>query len=224
MYNPHNITKEFEKALCEYAGSKYAVTTNSCTMAILLAVKWCIDARWAAISAFQQKQRENGESVDGYWLDPMEITIPKKTYVSVPMSIIHAGGRPKFRDEDWVGEYQLIPYPIFDSARWFTSGMYRSNEFQCVSFHASKILGDTQGGAILHDNDEADVWFRKARFDGRTEGVPPKDDNFDMIGWHCYMSPDVAARLLWKLSVLPKHNPPLPNDDYPDLSKYEVFK
>jgi hypothetical protein len=38
------------------------------------------------------------------------------------------------------------------------------------------------------------------------------------------MSPDVAARLLLKLSVLPRHNDPLPNDNYPDLSKMEIFK
>src|SRR3546814_2057911 len=29
-----------------------------------------------------------------------EVQIPKRTYVSVPMSIIHAGGRPTFRDEE----------------------------------------------------------------------------------------------------------------------------
>ena len=144
--------------------------------------------------------------------------------MSVPQSIIHAGGSPVFRDEDWLGEYRLKPTTVWDSARKFTSGMYMPDRFQCVSFHASKILGDTQGGAILHDNPEADAWFRRARFDGRTEGVAPKDDTFDMVGWHCYMSPDVAARLLLKLSVLPKHNAPLPNDEYPDLSTIEAFK
>ena len=153
-----------------------------------------------------------------------EVNIPKHTYVSVPMSIINAGVKVNFRDEEWVGEYELQPYNIWDCARKFTSNMFKPGRFQCVSFHASKILGDTQGGAILHDDPEADKWFRKARFDGRTEGVAPKDDHFDTIGYHCYMSPDVAARLLLKLSVLPKHNPPLPNDDYPDLSTFEVFK
>jgi hypothetical protein len=34
----------------------------------------------------------------------------------------------------------------------------------------------------------------------------------------------VAARLLLKLSVLPRHNEPLPNDPYPDLSKVEAFR
>lgn len=102
--------------------------------------------------------------------------------------------------------------------------MYSSSGFVCVSFQASKILGIEQGGAILHSNPEADVWFRRARFDGRTEGVAPKDDRFDMVGYHCYLSPSVAAQGLLKLYSLPKHNEDLPNDDYPDLSEIEIFQ
>jgi hypothetical protein len=119
--------------------------------------------------------------------------------------------------------YQLSPLPVFDSARWFSGGMYYPGQMQCVSFHATKILGDTQGGAILLDDEHAYQYLKCMRFDGRTEGVPPSEDTFTEIGYHCYMSPDVAARLLHKLSVLPKHNKPLPNDDYPDLSTFEVF-
>lgn len=214
MYNPHGVTKEFEAALCEYAGAKYAVAVNSCTMALLLAARWCL------IQPRSYELRVNTV----YGNRPF-IQIPHRTYVSVPQAIIHAGGMPAFwGDYEWQGAYQLSPLPVWDSARRFTSEMYVPGQFQCVSFHSSKILGDTQGGAILHDNDEADAWFRRARFDGRTEGVAPKDDHFDMIGWHCYMSPDVAARLLWKLQTLPLHNADLPNDDYPDLSTFEVFK
>lgn len=200
--NPHQATKDFEAALCAYTGAKYAVTTNSCTMALLLAMGW--------------------ERYRGDWTGVVEL--PSRTYISVPQSAIHAGFKPVFIDKSWTGAYKLHPLPIWDCARMFTSAMYKLGQFQCVSFHSSKILGDTQGGAILHDNDEADAWLRRARFDGRTEGVAPKDDTFNQIGHHCYMSPDVATRLLWKLSVLPKHNDPLPNDDYPDLSQMDIFK
>ena len=228
--DPYKVVRDFEAALCEYTGAKYAVTTTSCTMALLLAVKWFLYGRYGR---------------DGVILRPgglgdelPYIEIPKHTYISVPMSIIHAGGWPVFRDDDWQGAYQLKPLPVWDCARMFTSGMFNNitaseialresgtfNKMQCVSFHASKILGDTQGGSILHDNDEADAWLRRARFDGRTEGIAPKDDRFTQIGFHCYLSPDVAARLLLKLSVLPAYNDDLPNDEYPDLSKMEIFQ
>ena len=236
MTSPHQVTRDFEAALCEYTGAPYAVAVNSCTMALTLAVAW------------HHRRFKPFLSPSG-WIPRrrLAIEIPKRTYVSVPMAIHHGGGAAVFRDEDWIGRYQLKPLPVWDSARHFTSGMYRSEsievegdalgaawettriidmsqQFVCVSFHASKTLGLEQGGAILHDNAEADTWFRRMRFDGRTEGVAPKDDNFTEIGWHCYMNPSTAAQGLLKLHSLPKHNAPLPNDPYPDLSQFEVFK
>jgi len=202
MVNPHQVTRAFEAALCEYTGARYAVTTTSCTQAILMAL-----ACWRRCRA-------------GYGV----AHLPKLTYVGVPAAVRNSGFLVEFWDEDWQGEYQIEPTNIWDSARRFTNEMYRPGMMQCVSFHASKILGDTQGGAILHDEPEADTWLRRARFDGRTEGADPKTDQVQWPSWHAYMSPDVAARLLWKLSVLPKHNADLPRSDYPDLSLMECFK
>jgi dTDP-4-amino-4,6-dideoxygalactose transaminase len=214
--NPHQVTKDFESALCKYTGAPYAVAVNSCTMALLLATAWHIN------------RPEGGLSIHGQVCP--EIEIPKRTYVSVPMSIIHAGGRPTFRDEDWKGCYRLKPLPVWDSARWFTEHMYTggfppgTEAMVCVSFHASKTLGLEQGGAILHNSHKADAWLRRARFDGRTEGVAPAADDFRQIGWHCYMNPSTAAQGILRLHSLPRHNAPLPNDDYPDLSTLEIFK
>jgi dTDP-4-amino-4,6-dideoxygalactose transaminase len=95
---------------------------------------------------------------------------------------------------------------------------------QCVSFHATKILADSQGGAVLLDNAEAAAWLRRYFFDGRTYGADPKTDQALYPSMHAYMSPDVAARLLWKLQGLPRHNPDLPRSDYPDLSTMEAFR
>mgnify|MGYP001560582433 CR=1 FL=1 len=204
MHSPFDVVRNFEEAVAEYTGAPYVVAVNSCTMALLLACKWYKDALYTKKS----------------------ISIPKRTYVSVPMSIKHAGFDVEFRDGEWLGSYQLSPLPVWDSARYFTQGMYHlfSLGMVCVSFHATKILGDTQGGAILLSDPTAYEWLKRMRFDGRTEGVAPIYDSFTEIGYHCYMSPDVAARLLHKLSVLPKYNAPLPNDNYPDLSLIEVFK
>jgi dTDP-4-amino-4,6-dideoxygalactose transaminase len=206
MPNPFKIIDDLEQAICDYTGAPYAVTVNSCTMAILLAVKWHIDHGYAGLAHRPQ------------------VSCPKRTYVSVPMSIIHAGAKVVFRDQDWSGLYKLDPLPVYDSARYFSSGMYILGSMMCVSFHATKVLADTQGGAILLNNPDAYEWLKRMRFDGRTQGVAPINDNFREIGYHCYMSPDVAARLLHKLSVLPYKNRPLDNDNYPDLSTFEVFK
>jgi len=195
----HDITREFEKALAEYTGVRYVVTTTSCTQAILMVAAW---------------------------FGPASITVemPALSYVGVPAALQNAGYGVEFRDDDWQGEYCIEPLPVWDSARRFTSGMYRPGMMQCVSFHATKILADSQGGAILHDDPFADRWLRRARFDGRTEGVDPKHDQVTYPSWHAYMSPDVAARLLWKLQGLPKHNADLPRSDYPDLSQMKAFQ
>ena len=200
--NPYKVVQDFEASIGEYTGAPYVVAVNSCTMALFLCLK-ALSSRFGKVGT---------------------VEIPRRTYVSVPMSILHAGGRVSFRNDEWRGSYRLSPYPIYDSARRFTRGMYVRGNFIRVSFHASKILGIEQGGAILHDDVEADKWLRKARFDGRTEGVAPKDDTFDMLGWHCYMNPSTAAQGLLKIYSLPYDNSDLPNDDYPDLSTMEIFK
>lgn len=228
--NPHNVVRDFEKEVARYTGAPYCVAVNSCSAALMLAVAYYVQReRWLAMEADRL----------AYWERP-EVEIPNRTYLSIPMSIIHAGGRPRFRDEKWLGAYQLKPLPVWDCARWFTSGLYRGHmtavndygaierncagQMLCTSHHWSKTLGIQQGGCILHDNLEADAWLRRARFDGRTDGVAPKDDRITQVGWHVYLSPSVAADGLIRLHHLPKHNEPLPNDDYPDLSKLAIFR
>lgn len=220
--NPYQVVEDFEQALCDYTGARYAVTVTSCTMALLLALK-----HWSGIhSRFCAGEPDPEECMVEMGSEPT-IIIPSRTYISVPMSIKHAGLNVGFVDKVWLGEYELEPYPIWDSARLFTSGMCDGmieEGMKCVSFHWTKTLAIGQGGAILTNDELADEWLRKMRFDGRTAGVAPKDDDFDMIGHHCYMSPRDAADGLSRLAVLPKTNAPLPNDDYPDLSKMEIFK
>lgn len=204
LINPYQVTRDFEAALCEYTGARYAVAVNSCTAALQLSVRWC-------------DRHDNPRPMTG-------ITIPRHTYVSVPQAIIRAGCWVAWSENSWKGEYQLYPFPVWDCARRFTSGMYRMGEFQCVSFSASKILGMEQGGAILHDNELADPWFRRMRFDGRTEGVDPRDDIFEEVGEHCIMLPSVAAQGLLRLHHLPLVNEDLGDYPYPDLSRHKAFK
>lgn len=212
--NPHQVTADFERAVAQYTGAPFCVAVNSCTSALLLACHWHL----------QSDPREDRD-----WDHRHAVSIPKRTYVGVPCSIIHAGGRPTFRDEDWRGYYQLQPFPLWDSARWFTSDLYRLVSFEgngmvCVSFHASKNLGLEQGGAILLDDADADRWLRRMRFDGRIAGIAPADQVFSEVGFHCYMNPSTAAQGLLRLHSFARDQPKLPNDPYPDLSQMEIFK
>lgn len=210
--NPFDVVRTFEAALGRYVGAPYVVTTASCTTALLLACEWALNQ---AETTWRRKP----------FVPPVDI--PAQTYVGVAMSVLHAGGTVTFRDEFWEpqGFYQLKPLPVWDYARLLTSGMYVPGQLQCVSFHPAKHLGLANGGgAILLDDPEADAWLRKARFDGRTEGVAPADDTFDVLGYHAYMSPATAAEGLTRLALLPKHNDPLPWDAYRDLSTIPLFR
>lgn len=193
--NPYQIVKDFEQVVADYAGAPFAVAADSCTNAILLCCKY---------------------------LNIDTVRLPKKTYVGVAYSVIHAGGKVEFVDNEWTGAYQLEPYPIIDSARRFKRDMYIFGTLYCLSFHWSKHLPIGRGGMILTDDIEAVKWLRKARFDGRTEGVPCKEDIFDVAGYHCYLIPEQAARGLMLMQSVKDDYPDLPEENYPDLS--ERFK
>ena len=249
MSNPYDIVRQFEAALCAYTGAPYCVTTTSCTAALLLAVAWHLRGvnKWL-VNAEHKIAEVLPKGFPDFRMS-MSVEIPSRTYVGVAHSIVNAGGRPVFRRDknNWRAAYLLNPLPVWDSARWFTSGIFPRlqeadgnsrgpdadtlrRQMVCVSFHHTKTLGlAAHGGAILHDNKAADSWLRRARFYGRTGGIEPKDDLFDMPGWHCYMTPSTAAEGLMRLATLPKHNDPLPwglgtNSDYPDLSLAPIFK
>lgn len=196
MNNPYDIVRQFERALCDYTGAPFAVAVNSCTNALLISLAYC--------------KHTHG---------PETVILPKRTYVSVPQAVLWSGHKLKFKDIAWEGMYQLYPLPVWDCARWLTSGMYCPGNFMCLSFHWTKHLQIGLGGAILHDDPDADLLLRKMRFDGRTEGVEPKDDDFPVLGLHAYLTPALAAEGLTRLSLLPKHNDPLPNSDYADCEE-----
>jgi dTDP-4-amino-4,6-dideoxygalactose transaminase len=160
-----------------------------------------------------------------------EITIPSRTYPSVPCEIAHAGAKINFKKvkgKTIKGAYQLEPTNIWDSALSFTYNMYKPGTHMCVSFTGPyKHFKLSKGGAILTDSEEAYRWFRRARYSGRRE-CSYHEDHFDMLGWNFYMMPELAARGLLLMGQFytskgePKSQPDL-ELPYPDLSKFEVY-
>jgi len=196
--DPWDIVDIFEKKIAEFAGSQYAVSIDNCTDGMFLCLKYL-----------------------GY---EGEITIPCKTWLSVPSMVIHAGCKVKFEDIEWSGTYQLKPTPVYDGATRFTKGMYISGVYQCVSFHHRKNLGIGKGGIILTDDEEAYKWFKVARYEGRNLEVPYEEDDHKILGWNMYMTPEQAARGILLFENLPKENPDTGGSwAYKDLSNYSIF-
>jgi dTDP-4-amino-4,6-dideoxygalactose transaminase len=202
----YKITESFEKELSKYTGAPYVVTVDNASNALFLALMY--------------------ENIKG-----KEITIPCRTYPSVPCEIIHAGGKVKFEKVDGKkikGAYKLEPTNVWDSALRFTHNMYIPGQHMCISFTGPyKHFKLSKGGAILTDNHEAYLWFKRARYSGRRE-CSYHDDNFDMLGWNFYMMPELAARGLLLMNQFydgenPKQLPDL-EMPYPDLSKFTIYK
>lgn len=202
--DPREIVEIFERKIAKYAGSKYAIAVDNCTDAILL----CLVA-----------------IPDPEVIPDREITFPSRCYSSIPMIAKILGYSVKFEDINWSGVYQLKPTPIYDSATRFTKDMYIPDSYQCLSFQIKKRLPIGKGGMILTDNKDAVNWFRLARFEGRNLKVDQWHDNYTVMGWNMYMTPEDAARGLLIFDQLPEVNEDTGcQDNYPDLSNQEIFK
>jgi len=203
----HKITETFEAMLSAYTGAKYAVAVDNASNALYLCLCY--------------------EKIEG-----KEITIPSRTYPSVPCEIIRAGGKVKFKPvkgKTLKGAYPLEGTRVWDSALSFTCGMYIPNTLMCLSFTGQfKHLKLGKGGAVITDDYQAMLWLKRARFSGRRE-CSYHTDNLDFIGMNCYMPTQISILGVHLMSQFydPITNDPIPNEDkelpYPDLSKFSVY-
>jgi dTDP-4-amino-4,6-dideoxygalactose transaminase len=208
----YKVTEEFEQALSQYTKAPYVVTLDNQSNGLFL-------------SLFYEKNVNKSIISD-------TIRIPSRTYPSVPCEIIHAGLKVDFYPVEGntiKGAYNLIGSNVWDSALRFTYDMYIPNTHMCISFTGPyKHFKLSKGGAILTDDYNAYLWFKRARYSGRRE-CSYHDDYFDMLGWNFYMMPELAARglLLMNQFYNIDGSPKINNDlelPYPDLSKFKIYK
>jgi len=166
----------FEEEMADYTGAPYALAIDNCTDALFLC---CMYLKTVGLL-------------------PKEITIPSRTYLSVPQSIIQSGAEVVFdkREEtnNWFGMYQLKPTPIYDSAKRLRRNMYIPETYLCLSFNIKKPLTIGKGGMILTDDTNMVPWIKRARYEGRNPDVYYKTDDLTFCGWNMYMEPLSAAR------------------------------
>ena len=197
--NPFDAVTDFENALSDYTGAPYVVTTDCCTHAIEL--------------CFRYNQYTNVEL--------NTITIPSRTYLSVPMTFHKLNIPYTLIDQDWKNEYNFGFTNIWDSARLLSNGMYKRGQMQCVSFGRTKPLDIGRGGAILLDDKNAYDAIKQMSYDGRDLSISPwAEQHTFKVGYHYMMRPEECVEGLNKLN---NNEISIGHEfSYPDLSTISI--
>ena len=192
------IITKFEHEIAKWYGSPFAIAVDCCTHAIELCLRY--------------------QNIKHY-------TVPKRTYISVPFLANKLGITFDWREEDWKDYYYLGGTNIIDAAVLWKENSYISNTFMCVSFQFRKHLSLGRGGIILTDSKKDVIMLKKMSYDGRSPDIPWREQDIDTVGYHYYMTPEIAKLGLDKLSVAKKTKPKQWTvNDWPDLTKMKVFK
>ena len=195
-----NQVQHFENVIKYFYGARYAVAVDCCTHAIELCLRLS---------------------------QPVAVTCPNHTYLSVPMTFKKLNLQWSFYDTYWKDYYYIGNTNIIDAAVYWKREGYIPNTLMCLSFQFKKHLNVGRGGMILLDNQEQYEILKKMRYDGRDTGLdaaPWAEQDVDTMGYHYYMTPETAALGLerFKLAEVTE-----PRDwswrDYPDLKTIKVF-
>jgi hypothetical protein len=187
----------FEKKIAEFFGSPFAVAVDSCTHGVELCLRY-----------------NNVKSIN----------VPKQTYISIPFLAKKLNLGLEWRTQNWK-DFYYISYSVIDAAVLWKPNSYIPKTFMSVSFQYQKHLSLGRGGMILTDNQEAAIKLKKMSYDGRLPNIPWKEQNIDMVGYHYYMTPEIAEEGLIKLPTAILNKPKeWTINDWPDLTKLEIFK
>ena len=190
--------EQFEKQVADFFGSPYGVAVDCCTHGIELCLR-------------------RAESDD--------ITIPTRTYLSVPFLAHKLNLNWSWKEEDWEDYYRIGNTDIYDAAVLWKKDSYISNTFMCLSFQFQKHLSLGRGGMILTDDEIAAKELKRMSYDGRERGIPWRDQNVKTVGYHYYMTPETAelglSKLLGAIETIPRK---WVIEDWPDLRTMEIFK
>lgn len=198
--DPFSKVNDFEKRVAEFFGAPYAVATDSCTHAIELCLRY-------------RKQQK--------------ICSPRHTYVSIPMLAYKLNIKLEWDDSYWIEMYEVnnsLNPMIFDAATLWRKDSYIPYSYMCLSFQFRKHLSLGRGGMILLQDKEEAYHLRCMAYDGRAPGIPWREQNINMMGYHYYMTPETAELGLNKLeSAINKPSRKWSWEDYPDVSVMEIF-
>lgn len=193
-----HLVRQFEREIAGFYGAPYGIATDSCTHAIELCLRY---------GGFNN------------------VTIPTHTYISVPMTCNKLGLDWEWKEEKWNDWYLIGNTNIVDAAVLWGPDTYLPGTFMCLSFQYKKHLSLGRGGMILCSDEDAVRALRKMVYDGRDILEPWRDQNISTMGYHYYMTPEVAKMGIDLLNGRKKFPAKKwSHRDYPNLSDMEVFK
>jgi dTDP-4-amino-4,6-dideoxygalactose transaminase len=192
-----DVVKRFEDRVADFFGAPYGVSIDCCTHGLEL----CLRHTKATL-----------------------ITVPKRTYISVPFLSDKLNIQLKWKDEKWSDFYYLTDN-IIDAAVLWKRNSYIAGTYMCISFQFQKHLSLGRGGIILTDNKVASEQLKKMSYDGRASDIPWRQQNISTIGYHYYMTPEIALKGVDKLPYAINTTPrKWVISDYPDLTEMDIFK
>ena len=192
-----DVVKEFEGKIAEFFGAPYAVAVDCCTHGVELCLRYT---------------------------NTKVISVPKRTYLSIPFLANKLNINLKWKDENWV-DYYYLNHNIIDAAVLWKQNSYIPKTFMCISFQFRKHLALGRGGVILTDSKNTALELKKMTYDGRHPDIPWREQNISSMGYHYYMTPETAANGLKKLPEAIKTKPKQWTiDEWPDLTTMNIFK
>ncbi len=189
------LTK-FDNEIAQFFGAPYAIAVDSCTHGIELALRYT--------------------EVD-------HITVPHRTYLSIPFLADKLWIDRFWKDEEW-SDYYYLTDRVIDAAVLWKPNSYIPGTFMGISFQYQKHLSLGRGGVLLCDKPLDYLNLKKMSYDGRLPETPWRDQNISTIGYHYYMTPETAQLGLDKLPTAIETEPrQWVVSDWPDLTKMNIF-
>jgi dTDP-4-amino-4,6-dideoxygalactose transaminase len=192
-----DIINQFETEIANFFGSPYAVAVDCCTHGVELSLRYT--------------------GAD-------KITVPKRTYLSIPFLSHKLGIELEWKEENWE-DFYYITDKVIDAAVLWKRDSYVPGTLMSVSFQFKKHLSLGRGGVILTDNKESYDTLKKMSYDGRIPNIPWMEQNIETIGYHYYMTPETAELGLKKFEQSSTTDPKQWTIyDWPDLTQMKIFK
>ena len=196
--NSFKVITEFENEIANFFGSPHAIAVDCCTHGIELCLRH---------------------------IKADSISIPTRTYISIPFLAKKLDLEWRWKEENWVDYYYLGGTNIIDAAVLWKENNYIPDTYMCLSFQFQKHLSLGRGGMILTDNKKSFDELKKMSYDGRVPDVPWREQNIQTMGYHYYMTPETAELGLKKLPHAIKSKPKQwVISDWPDLTQMDVSK